>query len=198
MDAQFWLDGDAPTDSGLGPASDHGDDAPARHLTSAAAFAKKGKLMTLRLIGVCVGLSVAPCVLMGQGSKVDLKAEETAIRALIEKGIGVPYTEDSITWSGATKRPAVGPQRGEPFPEAKVDKRKNQKTVWKVERLEVAASGDMAWEFSYGKLEYDLDESPSRHVSFDTAALRIWKNMGGQWKVAASFQRPLDQPFASR
>ena len=27
MDAQFWLDGDAPTDSGLGPASDHGDDA---------------------------------------------------------------------------------------------------------------------------------------------------------------------------
>ena len=155
--------------------------------------------MTLRLIAACVGLSVAPCVLVGQSSKVDLKAEETAIRALIENGGGIPSTEDRIVWSGATKRPSVGSQRGEAFPEAKLDKRQNQKTVWKVERLEVAASGDMAWEFSYGKLEYDLDESPSRHVSIDNAALRVWKKMGGQWKVeASSFQRPLDQPFMPR
>jgi hypothetical protein len=150
--------------------------------------------MTLRLIGACLGLSLAPATLVGQSSKVDLKAEEAAIRALIDKG-GVPRTEDSIGWSGAIERPTLGSQRGDPFPEAKVDKRKNQKSTFKVERLEGAASGDMAWEFSYGKLEYDLDESPVRHVGFETARLDVWKKVNGQWKVAASFQRPLDQPF---
>jgi len=72
---------------------------------------------------------------------------------------------------------------------------KNQKQTVKVERLEVAASGDMAWEFSYGTVEYDVDETPSRHVSFETGILRVWKKMDGEWKVAATFARPLDVPF---
>jgi ketosteroid isomerase-like protein len=153
--------------------------------------------MNFRLIGVCLGLSLGPSILVGQSGKVDLKAEESAIRALIDKGAAT-RTEDTIGWSGAVKRPTVGSQRADPFPEANLDKRKNQKSTYKVERLEVAASGDMAWEFSYGKLEYDLDESPARHVSFENARLSVWKKVNGQWKVAASFQRPLDQPFVPR
>jgi ketosteroid isomerase-like protein len=153
--------------------------------------------MTLRLIGACLGLSLAPAILVGQSSKVDLKAEEAAIRALIAKGT-VPRTDDGIVWTGAVKRPTVGSQRGEPFADAQLDKRKNQKSTSKVDRVEVAASGDMAWEFSYGTLEYDLDESPVRHVSFETARLAVWKKVNGQWEVAASFQRPLDVPFAPR
>jgi ketosteroid isomerase-like protein len=132
---------------------------------------------------------------MGQNSKVDLKAEESAIRALIEKG-GRPRTDDAVSWSGAFKRPIVGSLAGEAFPEANVSKRKNQKQSVKVERLEVAASGDMAWEFSYGKLDYDVDETPLRHVNIDQGILRVWKKVGGQWKTAALFVRPLDQPFA--
>jgi hypothetical protein len=76
-----------------------------------------------------------------------------------------------------------------------VSKRKNEKQSVKVERLEVAASGDMAWEFSYGKLDYDVDETPLRHVTIDQGILRVWKKVGGQWKRAAVFLRPLDRPF---
>ncbi len=71
-------------------------------------------------------------------------------------------------------------------------RRTNSKVVRTVQRLEVAASGDMAWEFSYSTLEYDKD---SRHISFDTGILRVWKKVDGNWSVAASFMRPLDQPF---
>jgi ketosteroid isomerase-like protein len=154
--------------------------------------------MTLRLTIVRLGLGLSPAFLAGQGAKVDLKAEEGTIRALIEKGSNsrLPFTEDGIFWSGAYKRPTVGSQRAERFPEDSQEKRKNQKGSTKLERLEVAASGDVAWEFSYGTLEFDVDETPSRHVSFETATLRVWKKMDGQWKVAAVFARPLDVPFA--
>jgi ketosteroid isomerase-like protein len=152
--------------------------------------------MIWRLVGICLGLSVGPAILVGQSSKVDLKAEEAAIRSLIAGGQRASFTEDAVFWSGAFPRPAVGSQRPEPYPGSNVGKRTNQKETTKVERLEVASSGDMAWEFSYGKLEYDVDESPSRHVSFDTALLRVWRKLSGQWKVKAAFMRPLDLPFA--
>jgi ketosteroid isomerase-like protein len=147
--------------------------------------------MTLRTIAVC--LSLGPAILVAQYSRVDSKADEAAIRALIAKEEFPPSTEDRIAWSGASKRPSVGPKRGEVFPEAQLEKRKNTKATTSVQRLEIAKSGDMAWEFSYGKIEYDVDET---HHAFERATLRVWTKVDGQWKAAASFTRPLDVPFA--
>jgi ketosteroid isomerase-like protein len=144
------------------------------------------------MIGVC--LCLAPAFLAGQNSNVDLKAEEAAIRALIVPVGNPPHTADVITWTGVLKRPRVGSEAPNMYPDAGVERRTNQKTSWRVQRLEVAASGDIAWEFSYTTLEYDKD---SRHVSFDTGVLRVWKKVDGKWNVAASFMRPLDQPFVS-
>jgi hypothetical protein len=31
-----------------------------------------------------------------------------------------------------------------------------------------------------------------QHVTFETGILRVWQKEGGQWKLAASFSRPLD------
>jgi hypothetical protein len=151
--------------------------------------------MTLRssVVFLCVGSAL----LAGQSSKADLKAEDASIRALIAKGAPLPWTDERIAWSGAEKRPGVGSKRGEAFPEAQLDKRKNSKGSLSVQRLEVSASGDMAWEFSYGKLEYDLDVTPPKHVSFEQGILRVWKKENGQWKIAASFTRPLDVPFVA-
>ena len=154
----------------------------------------KSPTMTLRMISLC--LCVGPVILVGQSSKVDLKAEEAAIRALIDGEARPPYTADRIAWSGAQKRPSVGSQIGETFPDVQLEKRKNQKNTRSLQRLEVAASGDVAWEFSYGTLDYDLDSTPARHVTIKQGILRVWKKEGGQWKIAASFIRPLDLPFA--
>ena len=153
--------------------------------------------MTLRFIGVCLAVCVIPAMLDGPDSKADLKADEAAIQALIASGKS-PYTDDSVFWSGAYKRPVVGKEVPEPFPETKAAKRTNQVNTTKVERLEVqAASGDMAWEFSIVHTEYDSDEKPTQHKSFDAGMLRVWKKVDGEWRTVAMFGRPLNVPFVA-
>jgi ketosteroid isomerase-like protein len=140
-------------------------------------------------------LCLGPAILVGQTPKIDLKAEDAAIRMLVNGGDRLPTTDDRIAWTGAQKRPSIGSSVGELFSAAEVSKRKNSKSRQTIQRLEVSASGDMAWEYSLGSLDYDLDGPPPRHVSFEQGILRVWKKVGGQWKVAASFIRPLDVPF---
>ncbi|MGA7412237.1 MAG: nuclear transport factor 2 family protein [Bryobacteraceae bacterium] len=152
--------------------------------------------MTLQFIGFCLAVCAAPAMLVAQDAKVNLKADEAAIRAVIASG-KTPYTDDSVFWTGAYKRPAVGKETPEPFPETKAVKRKNQVNTTKVERLEIAASGDLAWEFSYVHTEYDSDETPTSHKTFDAGMLRVWKKVNGEWKAAAVFGRPLDVPFVA-
>ena len=84
---------------------------------------------------------LAPVILLGQGPKIDLKADDAAIRDAITRD-AVQYTDDWVHWSGAFKRPTEGSERGEPFPAANMGKRKNQKHSGKVERLDIASSGD--------------------------------------------------------
>lgn len=137
-------------------------------------------------------LCLAPAILVGQTPKVDLKAEDAAIRMLVNGAVRPPSTDDRIAWTGAQKRPSVGSSQGELFSADEVSRRKNSKSRQTIQRLEIAASGDMAWEYTLGSLDYDLD---GRHVSFEQGILRVWKKVGGQWKIAASFVRPLDIPF---
>ena len=152
------------------------------------------------MIGVFFGLGLAPLILVAQSLNVDLKAEEAAIRAPIaesdEIGARSPSTEDRILWNGAHKRPIVGSESGELCSEAEAAMRINAKNTEKVERIEVAASGDMAWVFSYVTRQYDRQGDPSFHYKGEAASLTVWKKVNGQWKWAARFQRPLDVPFA--
>jgi ketosteroid isomerase-like protein len=96
----------------------------------------------------------------------------------------------------ATNARQFGREHGEQFPDSDIAKRKNQiSATKKIERLELAASGDMAWEYSINHTEYDVDAAPVQHKSFDLGMLRVWKNVNGEWRVAALFSRPLDVPF---
>jgi ketosteroid isomerase-like protein len=126
---------------------------------------------------------------------VDLRTEEAAIRAIIEQQDQLPYVRDLIFWSGAFPRPRVGEERVKPFDETAMQQRRNQKSEVKVIRLEVAAAGDMAYEFSNFTLSWDVADT-NEHTSFTGSALRVWKKVNGKWQVAASFQRPHDVPFA--
>jgi ketosteroid isomerase-like protein len=124
----------------------------------------------------------------------DSKTEEAAIRTLITSGQAKP-TDDAIFWSGALKRPIVRPEKGEEFPGHEFSKRSNIKTTTDVQRIEVAASGDLAYEFSSGTAEFDQAGPPSQHVAFKTATLRVWKKVNGEWRIAAAFVRPQDLPI---
>jgi ketosteroid isomerase-like protein len=124
----------------------------------------------------------------------DLKADESAIRAAIASK-QAKKTDDAIFWSGAYKRPVIGSEKGEEFPGHEISKRRNIKVTNDVQRIDIAASGDLAYEFSYGSLSYDLDAVPPQHIAFKTGILRVWKKVNGDWEVAAAFVRPLDTPF---
>jgi ketosteroid isomerase-like protein len=138
---------------------------------------------------------LVPALSFAQATKVDLKVEEAAIRKLIANPTQIKFTEDAVQWTGARKRPSVGSKLGEPFSAENLAKRKNQVNHDDIQRIEIASSGDMAYEFSYGKLDYDVEGAPVQHVSFETGLVRVWKKAQGEWKVAAMFVRPLDAPF---
>jgi ketosteroid isomerase-like protein len=124
--------------------------------------------------------------------KVDLRAEEAAIRTLVNRPDHPPRTDDAIFWSGAYPRPIIGgldTASVKPLPGARMEQRQNIKTTTDIVRLEVAAAGDMAYEFSHFTLSYDLADT-KEHVSFAGSALRVWKKVNGQWRVAAAFMRP--------
>src|SRR5579863_5684703 len=99
--------------------------------------------MIWRIIAVCYLFANLPSLVFGQDPKVDLKAEEAAIRRMIAANDkagtdSAPRTDDRIMWSGPFKRPWTGSQRGETFPGTDVAKRKNSKRVTAVERVDVA------------------------------------------------------------
>ena len=138
---------------------------------------------------------VLSMVLMTQSVQAaDTKADEAAIRAAAT-GEHAGSTDDAIFWSGAYKRPFILPHTGELFPEDEAGTRTNVKISTDVQRIEVAASGDLAYEFSYGTLEYDQVATPPKHMAFKVGLLRVWKKVNGEWKMAATFARPLDIPF---
>ena len=122
-----------------------------------------------------------------------ISAEEKAIRdqiALLDGGKPLAYTEDSIFWSGAYKRPVVGQEKPVPTPvtENRVGPTKPQTTV---RRIDVSQSGDMAYEFSDAQITVHEKASDGKlkPVTFPTSLLRVWKKVNGQWRVAAQFSR---------
>jgi ketosteroid isomerase-like protein len=125
----------------------------------------------------------------------DLKTEEAAIRAAIASG-QAKTTDDEIVWTGAYERPFVRPNKGVEVPGSDVSKRRNEKHTTDVQRIEVAESGDLAYEYSFSTLEYDLPGPPQQHVAFKTGLLRVWKKVNGDWNLAAVFARPLDSQCA--
>ena len=125
-------------------------------------------------------------------------ADETQIRDLIakyDKGESVPRTSDVVFWSGAFKRPTVGPERGEEVPNGRQPSLRvpgSQRNRTTPIRIEIAASRDLAYEYSNSVLTFDLKSGTKQEVQ--TSVLRVWKKDGGQWKIAALFARPHEAP----
>jgi ketosteroid isomerase-like protein len=123
----------------------------------------------------------------------DLRAEEQAIRALVAKQ-GTPgaakQTDDVIFVSGAYARPVVGRREEvQPLPGAKMEQRRNVKSDIRVQRIEVAQAGDLAYEYSDFTQSYDRADT-TVHTSFEGSVLRVWKKVDGEWRIAAMFARP--------
>ncbi len=150
------------------------------------------KLVVVAFLIVCA-LGVAGIAVRGAGTNA---AEEAAIRKIIASG-RPPVLPDAVFWSGAYKRPTVGDEKPEPFgTQTSITNRVpgSQRTTTSVIRIVISDSGDLAYEYSKGTLDFDIKSG--EHFHADTGLLRVWQKEDGQWKVAAQFVRPYDLPFS--
>lgn len=137
--------------------------------------------------------TAAPAQGAPAGERPDLRAEEQAIRQLVAKqgtAEAAKQTDDVIFVSGAYARPVVGRREEvKPLADAKMDQRQNTKSEIRVQRIEVAQAGDMAYEYSDFTQSYDRADTKAR-VSFEGSVLRVWKKVNGEWQIVAMFARP--------
>jgi len=137
-------------------------------------------------------------------------ADERAIRDLIaryDRGESVALARDMIYWTGPFKRPTVGSQEREPLPadlqpsSARAPDSPSERVsgsrrrVTTPVRIEIAKSGDLAYEFSNSEIRFDL-KNGEQEAATPSSVLRVWKKDGGQWTIAAMFARPHYQEAA--
>ena len=128
-------------------------------------------------------------------------ADERAIRDLIaryDKGERISRSDDSVLWAGDSRRPTLGSQPREPLPAdeqpsvqvggAPARTPNSRRRITTPVRIEVATSGELAYEFSDSELTFDLENGAREAIL--SSVLRVWKKDAGQWKIAAMFARP--------
>lgn len=146
--------------------------------------------VSLSLVLVAFGGFVA-------GQTITLR-DERAIRQVIrQQDLGDRenvFTEDRIFFSGAYKRPFVGPGTGEPIMGApypvsdRLDRFQRSTTMPR--RIEIATSGDLAYEFSDTEVRFEMTDG--RQIVMPNATLRVWRKQQGEWKIAAQFSFPVE------
>jgi len=138
-----------------------------------------------------IGASALVAMTQPTHPAVDRQADEAAIRALIaqrDAGKPLPSMPERVLWLASFQKPVVGSEAPvlrthERGIENRVpDTTKNATTV---RRIVIAESGDLAYEYSDGMLEFDL--KAGGHVTSPNSTLRVWQKQDGQWKMAASF-----------
>lgn len=151
------------------------------------------KIGTLCIAVAVMGIASAQTTVANTSPSKD----EMAIRALVKKqnesnGKSVlPIMENHIFVSGAFRLPVINGQISADD-KARMEQNKttrlNATQTVRIQKIEVAKAGDMAYEFGYGDLAWDTPQK--KHVSFENTYLRIWRKVANQWKVAVFFARP--------
>lgn len=120
------------------------------------------------------------------------KCSEQFIRSHVDNPGPELLADDVYFFSGALEKPAIGHDTEE---SRKTDEkiraeRKNEKhDPHKLDRVVVAASGDMA--YAYGTTHLSFDEvASSKHIDFTAAFLMVWRDIGGSCKIAAMIYEP--------
>lgn len=129
------------------------------------------------------------------GAQPTASADEQAIRQIVDRenaGARPNTTDQAVFWSGAYARPVIGkPAEADrkKMMERMATERANQQQSRKIERVVVAASGDVAYEYGTFRLIYD-SLPDNKHVDHEGAYLRTWRKEKGQWLADITFMRP--------
>jgi ketosteroid isomerase-like protein len=152
--------------------------------------------ITYVLLGVAlVGISYWLFQLNSPAAAETIADDESLIRELVRKsdeGTPIKRTENSIFSSGLTPKSLVGREEQEKFfskiAEKIREERPKQKLRTSVQRVVIAKSGDLAYEYSTFRIEWDGDDN--KRAGFDGSSLRVWLKVNGEWNEEAYFARP--------
>lgn len=112
---------------------------------------------------------------------------------LVKTGAPVP-ADDMYFFSAALERPVVGTAAiDNAGGRISADREKESYGQLKPDRIVVAPSGDMAYEYGTENIKFDERKS-GKHFDFTAAYLRVWKAVDGSCRVAAQMQQPEGQP----
>jgi ketosteroid isomerase-like protein len=129
---------------------------------------------------------------MGQGPP-RASSEAQRLRELIERlqreQRPPPISDDVFFASGGFPAPLRGAAALRAASAAQRATRRNPSRTTTVERLEVAAGGDLAYEYGTQRLEWDTLEGEHRTV--DRVYLQVWRQEAGDWRLAAGVAHPI-------
>ena len=110
---------------------------------------------------------------------------ESAVKSLIDKHDLNTVADDSFYFSGALDQPVVGKAAIDNALKPVAESRQNMKTTpLRPDRVVVAPSGDMAYEYGTEHISFE-ERASGKHRDFTTAYLRVWRAVDGQCKIAA-------------
>jgi uncharacterized protein (TIGR02246 family) len=142
-----------------------------------------------RLISIIVLIMLTACVHHQAGKqKVDINAEEQAIRSIsmnwlqLQKnhdaaGCAAQFADDGISYS-VNVEPSIGPAAIQEAFNKSYEKNPGMIINWNTDRVEIAASGDLAVEYG----SYSMtDQGQEDHGKYIT----VYRKVNSKWKVAA-------------
>ena len=151
------------------------------------------KKVLLELACIIGLLLFQPC-LKAQSSNNTKQSDEQIIRNMIERANkgerSLKYTDSIVIAFPALPYPQVGKQRTEQELKLWADikkERSNEKLIRHILRIEIASSGDMAYE--YGSYTVDYDNPAKQHVHNDGSYLHVWRKVNHEWLIEAIFNR---------
>ena len=110
---------------------------------------------------------------------------ESAVKSLIDKHGENAVSDDAYYFTGALDQPVVGKAAHDNAVKTVEESRQNMKTTpLRPDRIVVAPSGDMAYEYGTEQVSFD-ERASGKHREFTTAYLRVWRAVDGQCKIAA-------------
>jgi len=115
---------------------------------------------------------------------------EELIKKESAKGAPPAKTSDFYLFAAMAGKPVVGEAEFHQSLDPAMATRKNIKNESKIDRIVIAPSGDMAYEYGTDRISYD-DSDSGKHEEGTLGFLWVWRADGGSCKLAASMVQPV-------
>lgn len=145
-----------------------------------------------RFIGIIIFFALTACAPQAEKQQIDLNTEEQAIRSISMRwlelansqdaaGVAALFTDDGVVFTD-NQEPVVGQTAIQDFRTQRQEKNPKLVFDWITDRVEIAASGDLAIEYgSWTNTGGGLSGTEEDHGKYVT----VYRKVNGTWKVVS-------------